>query len=386
MEDRLFNECLKIRNNESKKTYQELNEEFGKPYKNGESLRCATKKELKQQNKLPSRKEFISEETQNKLLEIDMKINDLKVEKIKIQDQRREYNKIIREKARYEVVLEEFEKIIDKINKIKPLKINNYVHINSNREMIAIFADWHYGLFADNYWNFYDVSEFHDRVENYLNEIIRIGKEHNVKKIHILNLGDLIQGNIHLVSRISNVEDVVQQTQNVSETLAEMLVNIAENFTSVDYYSVVGNHGRINANKMEAMSTENFEYMIDWYLKARLQNIKNIHMYKNEADPEIIKTVICGNKIYATHGDKDKVSNIIQNLSLMFKEIPDIAFLGHMHHFMVDTIHDVQIVMSGSLSATDEYAKDIRRTGKASQTIVVFNDNKEECIYNVKLN
>jgi len=368
------------------RTWNDLNNSMDNPFANGESYRGFTKKQLKKLGKLPSKERVVSEEVQGKLDEVELKINDLKSEKIKLQDQRREYNKIIREKARFEAVLEEFENIIDKANKIKPLKVDEYVKINSENEMVVVFTDWHYGLFADNHWNFYDANEFHRRLEKYLNKIISIGREHNVSKVHVLNLGDMIQGNIHLVSRVTNVEDVIMQTQNISESMAEMLLNIAKNFSEVNYHSVVGNHGRVNANKQEAMSTENFEYMIDWYLKGRLQDIKNIHIIKNEEEPSIIKTTICGSKVFATHGDKDKISNVVSNMSLMFKEIPDYVYLGHLHHFAVDTFHDVQVIMSGSLSGTDEYAKDIRRSGKACQTITIMNKEKEECIYNIKLN
>jgi len=385
MNDKLFNECLLIRSNQSKKTYEELNDEYGKPYKNGESLRGHIKSILRKKNLLPTKKDVVSEEVQNKFYNIRLQEIELQKSKIKLRDERTELNKIIREQARSETTQEKFQESLNQINETRPLKVENTIKINSNNEMIAVFTDWHYGVFTDNHFNSFNKEEFHKRVELFLNEIIKKGLKNNISKLHIFEIGDMIQGNIHLVSRITNTENVIKQIQEVSETICDMLSNLGNRFQEINYYSLVGNHSRFSPNKLESLRSENMEYLIDWYLKGRLNNFKNIIFHENE-DDEVINTTVCGNRIFAVHGDSDKMSNVVQNLSLMYKQFPDLILIGHMHHFAIDTIQDVQVIMSGSLSGTDDYAKSIRKVGSASQTIIIYEDGKQEGIYNIKLN
>ena len=69
----------------------------------------------------------------------------------------------------------------------------------------------------------------------------------------------------------------------------------------------------------------------------------------------------------------------------MFKEIPYMICMGHLHHHQEDSIQDVKVIMSGSLIGTDEYAKNIRKVGSPSQAMVIFDENGKRCVYEICL-
>ena len=44
------------------------------------------------------------------------------------------------------------------------------------------------------------------------------------------------------------------------------------------------------------------------------------------------------------------------------------------------------VTTNGTLSGVDEYAKDLRLTGTATQTLMMYNKDGRYCTYKIKLN
>lgn len=377
----LLDICRKKHSKEISDSWDELAKQFD--FNSGEALRCWFKRQRKSLNTSP----IIENQIETNIKENNLELIEIEKKKIQILDQKREYRNLIREQARYEHIKDEINKSIQDLSNKYPFKFNYVKNRESqNKELLAVFGDWHVGLFANNAFNNFDTNELNNRVNILVNNIIQIGKEQKARVLNIFSLGDMINGNIHISARITNVEDVIKQTITVSEILSNVLHILSNEFESVRYYSVVGNHGRVDSNKDSSIYEENFENIIDWYLKSRLNNIHNLEFIENKIDKEIIVAEIMGKKIYGVHGDKDKVNNVVSNLSLMLKEVPYMICLGHKHHFQEDRIHDVQVVMNGSLCGTDSYAKNIRCTGKATQVVMVFNEKGRYATFNIELN
>ena len=74
------------------------------------------------------------------------------------------------------------------------------------------------------------------------------------------------------------------------------------------------------------------------------------------------------------HGHKDKVNKLIENLTLMTKDHYDLILSAHNHHFYGDESNEVMLLGNGSLMGTDTFAKDHRLTSKASQNIILVNE------------
>lgn len=315
------------------------------------------------------------------------------MEKVKFQmaDQRRELNNA----KRWEARLDELEgRMLDQIYalaKVKPLVWRPNVEHTSfaarNRESLLVASDWHRGLFADNHWNKLDDTEFERRVKRLTEKTIQHSLTHGVETLNVFGLGDFVNGIIHVTTRIGNSEDVVTQTMRVCEIIAEMLAEFANYFKVVKYYHARGNHDRVTANKNDEIAQESFADFIPFYLKARLKSFKSIQFMENEVDDEIIIAEICGKTIFATHGHKDRITNVVQNLSLMIKRIPDYVILAHYHHHEENEVQGIEVLINSSFSGVDIYAKDIRKVSNPAQKLIIFDTTEGRlCTYNIRLN
>jgi len=321
--------------------------------------------------------------------EYENKKQDFEKEKIKYQDQKREMNNFLRIYARAEHLIEQIEKCARVVAKEKPLKVRsniNYIN-SSDKEGLLMLSDWHVGLEFDNYWGQYNKVIFRQRVAKLLEKTIEYGKHHQVKTLHVTILGDIISGLINVATRVLQEEDIITQTQIAAEVLAESLVWLSCEFEHIKVYSVLDNHARLTPNKTESINKENFCRLIPWYLKARLVDIDNVQIIDNKIDEDIAIINIFDEKICAVHGHRDSVGKAIGDLSLMLKDIKiDYIAMGHYHHNYENEEHGITLVINNSLSGTDEYAKNIRKTGFSAQKFLIFDKNEGRlCTYIIRL-
>lgn len=319
------------------------------------------------------------------LEEIELKKLELEKERIRFQDQRREYKKYLRQDARFEHLRDTMvNEIKNNLNKVRPL-IGSPLGINtSDREAVLILSDWHIGSTSDNYWNKFDLSVAKERVDKLLDKTIQHCLTHKVSTIHIELLGDLTNGYLHLGNRVENEEDVISQVMTVSEMLSQFINTLSCYVDKVKVYSSTGNHGRCSTNLKDSLDLENFERLITWYLKARIDNSK-VEFISNEVDDNLIVIKFLNEVIYAVHGHLDKPNVMINNWCKMLKEFPTEAHLGHFHSYKEFDEYDMTTTVNGTLSGVDEFAKKIRKTSKPMQTLMIYSEEGRECTYKIKL-
>lgn len=233
-----------------------------------------------------------------------------------------------------------------------------------------LISDWHVGIEIDNYFNKYNVDIAKERVAKLLEKTIKWIKFYDIKKLNVLNLGDLIAGRIHYTIRLQSRIDVIEQTMVVSEILAEFLTDLSK-YVEIDYYDCVDNHSRVEPNKKEALSLETFCRITTWYLLERLKNNENIAIHpNNEYGEDIISFNEMGYSIAGVHGDKDKPNEIINNISRLTQTTYDLIVSAHLHHLVTNEDNYTNLVSNGSLMGTDVYAKDLRKSSPPSQTFI----------------
>ena len=319
--------------------------------------------------------------------EYEDKKQEFEKEKIKFQDQKREYRALLRTDARFEHLKSEMLIALDKIRESKPF-LDNYVETYNSEEVhaVAIFSDWHYGIECENYWNKINTDICKQRVMKLRDEIIKYCKLNKVDTLHIELQGDLVNGYLHLGCRVSNEEDVMSQAMNVSELIAEVIDELSKYIPHIKVYSTYGNHGRCTANKKESIDVENFERMIPWALKKDFKDKSNVEFIDNKYDEGIIVYQFLNETIFGAHGDKDKFKGGINSLLKMLKIFPTEFHRGHNHSFAEEDSYDMTVTTNGTLSGVDEYAKDLRLTGTATQTLMMYNKDGRYCTYKIKLN
>lgn len=315
--------------------------------------------------------------------ELDAKIQEMRKEKIKLSDARVEYNRLIRQEARKESYLDMVRKIISE--EVAPMNIPiHYNLFNSSTDLLCHFTDIHTGIEIHNWKNNFDQGELKKRIEKYTSDILDIRGLHGSENCYLV-IGEILSGLIHNNLRLQNNMDLIEQFKYISELISAMLYRMANHFNHIYVYVTPGNHSRVSPKKEDSLDGENFDILLPFYLKARMQNINNITICDNTVEPEIAMFNIRGNTVFAAHGHKDSPANVVQNFTLMFKIKPDIVLLGHRHLNGLSTVYDTKIIESGSVSGTDNYATSIRKVNKPEQTVSVIGDNGLICLYDIQL-
>ena len=334
--------------------------------------------------------QYCKRECENKGINIDKNFQAkvaLMKERVKLQDERSQINSQIRKIARNEVINELAVEATNKL--VESGKILDTVKIyRENNEKVGILAlsDWHYGLTTSTPFNQYSPMIAVNRIAELRDRVISICDKENITNLVIVNLGDMISGNIHLPLRINNRRDIVSQTIEVAEILAEFIYDIIRTERNVEYHSVVDNHSRVDPNKADSISSESFYRFIDWHLLNRFEKCMNFKMVENTLGDDIISFDVFNHKVIAVHGDKDPQKGIINSLNSYTRDHCDLILSAHLHHFSADENNNTEFMCSGSLIGTDDYAHKLRLSSMPSQLLLVSTpENITDVIYKIKL-
>lgn len=307
----------------------------------------------------------------------------MRKEKIKLSDARVEYNRLIRQEARKESYADMVKCII--CENVEPMNIPvHYTLFNSSTDLLVHLTDIHTGIEIHNWKNDFDEDILKKRIEKFTSDILDIRGMHQSENCYLV-IGEILSGIIHNNLRLQNNMDLMEQFKYVSELISAMISRMANHFNHIYVYTTPGNHSRISPKKEDALDGENMDILLPFYLKARIQNIKNITICDNTIEPEIAMFNIRGNNVFATHGHKDSPSNVVQNFTMMFNIKPDIVLLGHRHTNGLTTVYDTKVIESGCCSGSDNYAVSIRKVNKPEQTVSVIGNNGLICLYDIQL-
>lgn len=325
---------------------------------------------------------WVHEPTSTSISESD-EIIRLKKERQKLSDARVEYNRQIRQEARKESYSEMVKRIICENVEPTDLKIQ-YHTFNSNTDLLVHLTDIHTGIEINTWNNIFNQDILKERIEKFTSEILKIRNLHKSENCYLV-IGEILSGIIHNNLRLQNNMDLMEQFKYVSELISAMLIKIANHFDHIYVYVTPGNHSRISPKKEDALDGENMDVLLPFYLRAKLQNIKNIDICENNIDPEIAMFNIRGNNVFASHGHKDNPASVVQNFTMMFGIKPDIVLLGHRHLNGLTTVYNAKVIESGCCSGTDQYAMSIRKTNRPEQTISIVGQDGLVCLYDIQL-
>lgn len=324
-------------------------------------------------------------ENADALGELELKKIELQKERQKFFDQRNALNKILRERSRQEELNEIITSAVTG-GSLQPLEYEEPLVSYSGRDLLVSLNDIHYGAVVDNYWQKYDSDICRQMIGKYLERVIQIGKETGAENCIIWCNGDEISGNIHYSIAVSNKENVIQQIVGVSELIAGFIAELSRRFNSVRFVSIPGNHSRLNPNKDLALNGERLDDLVEWYLKARLQNFENVEIGAGtRVDPTIYMIDIRGNTYVGVHGDFDCSDKNVQALQTMVGRPVYAVLSGHLHHNKIDSVQGIKTVMAGSFLGMDEYCVSKRIFGAPEQLVCVVTENGIECSYDVPL-
>lgn len=329
---------------------------------------------------------FVKEYFQNKanrqkpMDNLDLKLEQIRKEKMKLQTLNVERNRIDRAEARQELFYESIGKVCTTL----PLPDFKPFYDDDNGEMSYIFelADIHYGADFISQNNIYNREVCKERLEYALGWLIDFVQIHHVNRIHFVELGDSIQNILRLSDLRLNDIDVVKCVVEISRLLATMINKLSE-YVTVEYYHVpTANHGQIrylNA-KVNELPTEDYEYIISNYIKDLVRDNPRINVHLCEEGEQFIKIDLPYHDVYAMHGHQFKsINNALEHFQNWSGQNIDALLLGHFHGGQEivageSTTSDYDILIASSVCGSDPYADKLFKGAKAACKIYGFND------------
>lgn len=322
------------------------------------------------------------------LKKIEEKKRELERLRIKYRDERNAWQKQNYTDSRAEETLSILEVKLKDLGKIN-FELHPITFVSENKnEMVVCLSDLHIGQSFDSVFGKYNSDIAINRLNQYLNKVVEIANRHDVYKVHVLGLGDLISGSIHKTVAITNKENVIEQIKLATEYISSFCYELTKVFSVVQFYNVSGNHSRID-RKDDALHDERLDDIIGWAVGLSLSHIENFHYMRHRmVDSGIADLSVCGKFYLGVHGDFDSNSKQgISNLVMAMGFMPEAIIKGHMHSPAYHEFNGVKMIQSGSTAGCgDNYTLEKRLTGKPSQTVLVCNKDGIECVYNVELN
>lgn len=308
--------------------------------------------------------------------ELDCKIVEMRKQAKRFYDQRREFNKLVDKMGRGENLEDRLVEAANALQESIPLNVNKDPLLTvGDSEAVLVFADWHYGMTTDNVWNRYNTEICKERVEKLVEQATARIRLHGCRKLHIVLLGDLSHGAIHVSARVASEELVCNQIMQVSEMVAQAICTLADEVEETAVYSTYGNHLRTVQNKQDNLHADNMERLIPWWLKQRLSQREDITFPEAERY-EFLLFRVCGYTICATHGDLDNVKEAGASLSTLFVKRYgtdiDYILLADKHHREEFDRLGIASMIVPCLCGVDDYANDKRLYAEPAQLLMIF--------------
>lgn len=296
-------------------------------------------------------------------------------QQVKTRDAANSYRRSLREDARVEYMNDLIKESILQLKDLPAIEFNPCEACEDDVEAVMLFSDLHIGLEINNFFNVYNTDVARRRVEQYVNDTIYLCRKNNVKRLNILNLGDLINGNLRTTARIENNQDVIEQVMTASEIMSEALNKLQEAAPEVIYRSCSDNHSRVTPNFKENIEKENYFRLIDFYLEARLKDTNIVFQHDNlDVDLGMFE-LMNHKKVVFSHGHRENINTIVQGFMGAIRGYVDYVCVGHYHETKMKSFQGAKVFVNSSICGPDNYAQSKRLYGSAEQTLLIFHNN-----------
>lgn len=347
---------------------------------------CCYRKSWKAFQQLQSASELNLDDGREVLEAIREERRELEKAKVKFRDERNEVSRLLREQARGESMRELVERCIMAYPQ-EEFEEHLVVDEDCSKDYATVvhLTDLHAGVGIDNSFNSYSKDIMKRRLRKYGEKIVKASYLFGQGECYVVLGGDMVNGAIHVNSRLENNETVIEQVISAAESISQFLAEVSRFYREVHVYSVPGNHSRLFPNKEDNQYGEYLDKLVAYIVEAKCVALKHIEFHKNTVEDSVASFSVMGNLVYAVHGDKDTAANVVQNLTMMTGEKPAIVLMGHRHTNGLTTVYDTKVYESGCVSGSDTYCMDKRLRNKPEQTMLVVGKDGVECAFDVKL-
>lgn len=240
-------------------------------------------------------------------------------------------------------------------------------------EMLALVSDAHYpervdpaAMFGIGYTGDIAIK----RIKHLRDTVIRYkdlrATSYPTNKLTVGVIGDMLSGDIHEELEVSNEKPIGESMVEMAYVLYDMGLSFAEEFPSVEFVIMPGNHPRTTMKPRFKNKWNNWE----WVMGKMLEALSNGRFTVTVPKELIYTHDIFGYKIGMTHGDGVKVQsfagipfysldrrrNALQSLlKSVNKPQLDLICYGHFHTLIYEEGQGCGVVINGSIKGPDEY-------------------------------
>ena len=315
---------------------------------------------------------------------------EIQKERYKLQTEKQETNKWLRENARDDLILE---KIIEAVNNITPLQVPEVLPvIHNKREYALFFGDEHYskefeikGLFGE-ILNEYSPEIFERRMWDLLNHTVEIIRENSITKLNVFEMGDFSEGVIRIGQLMKLRYGVIEGTVKYADFLCNWLNKLTE-YVVVEFQMVFGNHSELRMFNQPkgTFANENTGLFVREIISTRLEKNPNFHMTINPTG--LIFAQILGMNILGIHGECKSLGQSLKDFSNTYNVNLHFIAGGHLHHSESENVGlGRDVIRVPSIIGIDDFSMSINKTSNAGATLIVFEENFGKVReYNIKL-
>jgi hypothetical protein len=316
----------------------------------------------------------------NIVKQINLAQRDIFKERQKLRDEKNEYSTWLREQSRMELFFERIDEAVDKLilKKNRPLPLPITINDDTDK-MFSAFADPHYGCefsikgFLGEIINEYNPDIFKKRMIEYRDELIDFGKKYNTKHLSLVDLGDSIEGLLH-ISQLKSVKgNIVDDIMDYADFIEEWLFSLSKSGFVIDFYTSEGNHSdlRLLTGKKGDFPHENLERVYTRSLKKMFKNNPNVTIHDSLDGLNYFS--INGFSFLTAHGNKEgNLKNSISDYEDTYKISVDYFCVGHLHSKNeFEVAKGKEVIQVRSLMGINDFSKDIKKTSDAGATMFI---------------
>ena len=354
---------------------------------------CESSYRKKYKNYIDAKTMFVKQEaaSDGTADELAAKLREINKERVKLQTEKLEYNRWLREEARDELICEKIVNAIRESNSIiTPPPI---VTDRLEKSAILAFGDEHYGVEFTIYGlhgeiiNAYSPEIFEQRMWTLFYKTLEIVEKEGLDTLYVFALGDFTDGILRCSQLMKLRYGVVEGTVRYANFISNWLNELTK-YVKVKYQMTYGNHSelRMLGQPKGTFKEENTGLFVREMISTRLENNPNFEMTVNHTG--LIFDIIEGFDTLGIHGEVRNMENAIKDFSNTYNTDIRLLIGGHMHHYKAETVGvDREVMNVPSIIGIDSFSMSLNKTSNPGAILrVIEQGNCASVEYKIKLN